>query len=126
MENKHMPVQIIRLPSYDAASHDYLAIAPADIPIEDSIQLACAVIRKKNHEYKISNDGFCNDGLSVEESIITELESMGFGFDEKAIIVRSTLYWDRAHEFSAEDTSILASYAAKKAISAVLSKLPKP
>lgn len=122
-----MPIQIIRLPGRDGSFNDFLAIAPTDMTIDDAVQLANAVISKKNEEYEQSDTGDCDDGLSVEASICAELASMGFGIGKEVIDVHETNTWDGSHEFDSKQKAILAAYEAKNAISAVLSKtlIPK-
>jgi hypothetical protein len=123
---KMMPVQIIRLPAYNSSFDDLFAIAPLNMSIEDAIQLAKAIICKKNHECNESDSGNCDDDLQLEESICAELTSMGFGIGEKAINMHETIAWDCAPDFDVEQKAILASYEAKIAISAVLSNTAKP
>lgn len=126
MENNETPLQIIRFPSNDSWDSDFFAIAPSGMVLEDAVKLANAVICKKNQQYNETDDGTCDDGLSVEVSICAELASMGFGIGKSALVSQSTITWDGDHEFDAEQKSILAAYKAKKAISTVLSKTSKP
>jgi hypothetical protein len=84
---------LICFPSTEEGN-DFFAIAPAGMSIDEAIEKADEVIMAANIEDAANEEGGCDDGLTVEESIKRRLGEIGFVFPE----IRSTIAWDDHYE----------------------------
>ena len=79
---------MLRLPGNDGGS--MYVFAPAGMDETTALETVNGIIVAANREDAINDGGACDDGLTVEESIVRRLTEAGFAFPEMI----ETLKWD--------------------------------
>jgi len=89
-----MTVQLIRLPTVDPQfANDLFVLPPIGMDVSEAVREVERIIVTANIEDAANENGGCDDGLTVGESVKRRLGELGFGFPE----VTETIKWDAVY-----------------------------